>query len=119
MAPKPIIRPGPTADGPPGWEERQQERLTSSSTQASGGSVSGHGRQPSDSKGVPETGDEPDAGLQNTDADRGKPMGKFKSKLHRLGEKMAFVPPRNAEAGSSTQVSTVARLSSWHIFWPY
>jgi hypothetical protein len=31
-------------------------------------------------------------------------MDKFKDKIHKVGEKLAFVPPKGAEAGTATQV---------------
>ena len=133
MAPKPIIRPGPTAAGPPGWEERQQERLSSVNTQSSNGETgtSSHERTSStqsggmggrgevidgierDEKGVPiidsKTGEfsHQPVEYQEEPSDHANVSlaGKIKNKVHKVGEKLAFVPPRDAEAGVSTQVS--------------
>lgn len=127
MAPKPIIRPGPTAAGPPGWEERQQDRLSSAATHSSNGETTtiSHGRSSSnqsnggeggierDQKGVPRvnsnTGQlqEQPAEFQHDPPKEAKVGlgGKLKNKFHKMGEKLAIIPPRDAEAGVSTQVS--------------
>lgn len=130
MAPKPIIRPGPTAAGPPGWEERQQERLSSIGTQSSSGETrTSHGRSSSGNTGaggVVDGVERDDKGVPIVDSKTGQlsqqPVefqedppteanvslaGKIKSKFHKVGEKLAFVPPRDAEAGVSTQVSAI------------
>lgn len=133
MAPKPIIRPGPTAAGPPGWEEKQKERLSSVATQSSSGETGGgsHGRSSSTQSAVIDGVERDDKGVPIVDQETGQlshqPVeyqqdppkeahvslaGKIKSKFHKVGEKLAFVPPRDAEAGVSTQVSTVVGISS-------
>lgn len=106
--PKPIVTPGPSPQGPPGWGEQQQERIASVSTNneaqvshdlppeadqatndASTDYSRGHGRKPSN--------------LSSKSNKSSSEKGKFKSMFHKMGEKLAFVPPRNSEAGTSTQ----------------
>jgi hypothetical protein len=97
--PKPIVAPGPTPHGPPGWEERQQGRLASGDLTAEKQSSNFH----DDSILV----DGHDTGKQTVAHHEHKGgMEGFKDKIHHLGEKMSLVPPtEEREHGTPMQVA--------------
>lgn len=76
--PRSIVRPGNKPEGPSGWEEKRIERHVSDTQQA-----------------------------QEAEEERESATGLkgLKEKIHKLGEKMAFVEPKGAQRDEGNQVS--------------
>lgn len=97
-APKPIVTPGPTPQGPPGWEEKQQKRMESGELTVEKQSTSYHGDQPTDQLNA-NPASEPEGEHKGG-------MDKLKDQVHKVGEKMALVPPKAGEdQGTSAERS--------------
>jgi len=115
-APRPIVAPGPTPQGPPGWEEKQQERLSSGQLTNEKQSSNYHDDILKDQH--------QDTGLQSISHDHQSTtdssssssskggLAKVKDKVHKLGEKMSLVPPtEESEHGNSMERSAHRQVS--------
>jgi hypothetical protein len=107
QAPKPIVTPGPTPEGPPGWEEKQQKRLAS-------GDLTNE-KQSSNYHDDIQEGQRTDTGSKTASHEIDSPQGgmaKVKSKIHKIGEKMALVPPtEGSETGNAMERSAHRQVS--------
>jgi hypothetical protein len=106
--PKPIVTPGPTPQGPPGWEEKQKERLAS-------GTLTNQ-KQSSNFHDDIQQGTHTDSGAHtvtegHSSSSKG-PLAGLKEKVHHLGEKMALVPPTEKdEHGNALERSAHRQVS--------
>ncbi|UZJ56498.1 hypothetical protein CBS101457_005818 [Exobasidium rhododendri] len=86
--PRPIVTPGPTPQGPPGWEEKQQQRLASGDLTNT--------KQSSNFHDDIQEGSHTDSGIHSTTESHKTakgPLAGLKEKVHHIGEKMSLVPP--------------------------
>lgn len=117
--PKPVVTPGPTPHGPPGWEEKQQERLASGVLTNEKQSSNYHDDVVPDAQ--TDTGEKTISHLETSDlsGDHKKTSGlaKMKQKMHHVGEKLALVPPTEEdEHGNPLERSAHRQVSrSSHI----
>lgn len=96
-APKPIVKPGPSAQGPPGWEEKQQQRLSS-------GTLTNQKQSSNYHDDAVAIDNHADTGYETvyhdpadtTTSEHPHKEG-IKEKLHHLGEKLALVPPQEKD----------------------
>jgi hypothetical protein len=113
-APKPIIAPGPSPHGPPGWEEKQQQRLSSGQLTNDKQSSNYHDDTVVDAGNdhLADTGfetvnhDPNDKIIPDEHHDDLHRKTTVKDKLHHIGEKLAIVPPlEKDEHGNPLQFS--------------
>lgn len=124
-APKPIVAPGPTPHGPPGWEEKQQERLSSGqltnekqSSNFHDDAIVDHNRDTGFQTISHETSDSSSSIKKSTDSEQQqqhhKGLSKVKDQLHHIGEKMALVPPTEKdEHGNALERSAHRQVSNF------
>lgn len=96
-APKPLVAPGPSPHGPPGWEKRQQERLSSGELTNDKQSSNFHDDvvidQQKDSGFQTVSHNNTSSSSADSQHQQHKGTSKVKDQLHHIGENLALVPP--------------------------